>query len=106
MKDFRDFSRRAVFVRISPLPWFFGSRGIAGALFLGATILFSGVSSMQQAYAATADDTQSATPDTKPTDTKKNKKANDDQLEEVVVTGSLIPRIKQETSTPLLVITA
>jgi iron complex outermembrane receptor protein len=85
----RDVSRGTSFTRASVhtrVP----RRFLIGALVMAAVTLVASVPGARMACAANAADPAS----------------KDDSLSEIVVTGSLIPRIKEETSTPLLVITA
>jgi outer membrane receptor protein involved in Fe transport len=83
VKNLRDCSRPFSFgENLSPV--FVGARSAAAVVAAAAMFV---IASLPAATSARAD-------------------AKDDDLQEIVVTGSLIPRIKQETSTPLLVITA
>ena len=76
------------------------SRGAAIAAITASATLGLLALAAQSAHAAEAtDQTVSASSDV----TKSNK---NDSLDEVVVTGSLIPHVREETSTPITVITA
>ncbi len=90
MLNFRDVSRELSVVRTLRHA-VFRTRRLAGAMvMMGSVVMLAGMPGARMARAADAADTPTK---------------NDDQLQELVVTGSLIPRIKQETSTPILVIT-
>jgi outer membrane receptor protein involved in Fe transport len=103
MKELRDRSRRAGFdLRLATTS---SRTGLTAGLLL-ALLVLGGVSMTRADVAAAAGDAPDATSATVPNSKKSTAKSKDDDLEEIVVTGSLIPRIKQETATPLLVITA
>jgi hypothetical protein len=103
MKELRDRSRRAGFDL--SLATTSSRIGLTAGLLL-ALLVVRGVPMARADVAAAAADASDATSATVPNSKKSNSKSKDDDLEEIVVTGSLIPRIKQETATPLLVITA
>ncbi len=102
MKNQRDAWRRGSLCPILTRT-FTGQGTAAGALAMAVIVLAAGL--LPGAHAARAADAAD-TPGTTSTDSKSTTRTKDEGLEEIVVTGSLIPRIKQETSTPLLVITA
>jgi outer membrane receptor protein involved in Fe transport len=100
VKTPRDVSRRFSISEIFPEA-FSGAATPAGVLIAALMVLTTSIPGANRAQAADAADTPATTTNSNSTTKDKN-----DDLEEIVVTGSLIPRIKQETSTPLLVITS
>jgi len=82
------------------------ARALAGGLIAAAVLLIASVPGALIAGAAEAADAPASTDVTNPTDGKSGGKSKDDSLDEIVVTGSLIPRIRQESFVPLTVITS